>query len=150
MKPLEAVNWLFPLWQKKNKGRQHIRRKNSRSNASLILRQFFRHIIDNGFNMLSPLDNLTFTPLRFGRLAATSWVMIDNPLTVIADCLPSDSLSRYLPRRRIVKMKTVEALFFATDTLIKVLKHDNPWSKYFALSVIAEENQRETTHTPKK
>ena len=98
MKPLEAVNWLFPLWQKKNKGRQHIRRKNSRSNASLILRQFFRHIIDNGFNMLSPLDNLTFTPLRFGRLAAALKVMIDSPLTTIADCQPSDAKAAFMRR----------------------------------------------------
>jgi len=33
------------------------------------LTQFFRHKIDNSFYRLSPLDSLTFTSLRFGRLA---------------------------------------------------------------------------------
>jgi hypothetical protein len=63
--------------------------------------QFFRHIIDKGFYRLSPLDS----PLasQASRLAAALPVMIDNPLTAIADVQPSDSLSRLLHRRRIDK-----------------------------------------------
>jgi len=50
-----------------------------------LFTQFFRHIIYKGFYRLSPLDSLTFTSLRFGRLAAVLPVMNDSSLTAIAD-----------------------------------------------------------------
>jgi len=47
-------------------------------------------------------------------------------------------------------MKMPMALFFAADTQIKILKRDSSWSRQSALSTMAEDNQRQTTHTPKK
>jgi len=63
--------------------------------------QFFRHRIDNGIYLVSPLDS----PLasQASRLAAALPVMIDSPLTAIAVGQPSDSLSRLLHRHRIEK-----------------------------------------------
>jgi len=67
--------------------------------------QFFRHIIYKGFNRLSPLDSLTFAPLRFGRLAAALPVMIDSPLAAITDWKQGDSVSRLLHRHNFEKWK---------------------------------------------
>jgi len=72
--------------------------------------QFFRHIIYKGFYRLSPLDSLTFAPLRFGRLAAALKVMIDSPLTAIADCLSSDGFSRLLHRHNFENDKYSQSL----------------------------------------
>ena len=65
--------------------------------------QFFRHIIDNGIYRLSPLDSLTFAPRkpsvwRFGRLAATLWVITDSPLTAITDCFCRDAKAAFMRR----------------------------------------------------
>jgi len=69
--------------------------------------QFFQHVIYKGFYRLSPLDNRLLRSLTLdyaiGRLAATLPVMIDSPLTAIADCLPSVSLCRLLPRHNFEK-----------------------------------------------
>jgi len=90
--------------------------------------QFFRHRIDRSVYWLLPLDSLTFALLRFGRLAAVLWVMIDSPLNAIADCRPSDGRSRLLHRRRIEKWKgKCFIINFWSDKIRQSLAGINHW-----------------------
>jgi len=64
--------------------------------------QFFRHVIDKGFYRFSPLDSRLLRSLTLdyaiGRLAAALPVMIDSPLTAIADGQPSDAKAAFMRR----------------------------------------------------